>query len=178
VPRLDGRKTNEVPAVDATSGSTRATTNKARTPNTTSDTHHDRDKKRKKDACVDSAAERSGNDEQMLPAKRRRQAIKTNGQSSIQTTALYGVTVAAPRKNDAPLSKSKSKITSRISCGSGVSADSDSQSDAEMQPTIGGLPSDEDDSLERDWALSSRLTGKEAQKLTQVIKSFFVPFFR
>jgi hypothetical protein len=98
--------------------------------------------------------------------------------SRSRTTASYDVTVAAPQKNDAPLSKSKSKVTPRISCGSGVSADSDSQSDAEMQPTIDGLPSDEDDSLERAWALSCGLTAMEAQKLVQVIKFFFVPFFR
>jgi hypothetical protein len=54
---------------------------------------------------------------------------------------------------------------------------SDSDVDSEIRFLIGGLPSDEDDSLERDWALSSRLTGKEAQKLTQVIKFFLFHSF-
>jgi hypothetical protein len=55
---------------------------------------------------------------------------------------------------------------------------SDSGVDSEMRFPIGGLPSDEDDSLERAWALSCGLTAMEAQKLDQVIKFFFVPFFR
>ncbi len=86
MPGLDDRKTNKVPAVDATS--THATTNKAkaRTSNTTSNTHHDRDKKRKTDACVASDAERSGDEEQMLPAKRRRQSAKTREQSTTRPT--------------------------------------------------------------------------------------------
>jgi hypothetical protein len=90
MPRLDDRKTNKVPAVDATSA--HATTNKAkaRTSNTTSNTHHDRDKKRKTDACVASDAERSGDEEQMLPAKRRRQSAKTRESTTRPTPHSIG----------------------------------------------------------------------------------------
>jgi len=56
-------------------------------------------------------------------------------------------------------------------------SDSQSDSDAEMQFPIGGLQ-DEDESCERDWALSCGLTVMGARKLTQVIKFFFVPFFQ
>jgi hypothetical protein len=51
---------------------------------------------------------------------------------------------------------------------------SDSDVDSEIRFPIGGLPSDEDDSLERDWALSCGLTVMEALKLTKVIQFFFV----
>lgn len=90
MPRLDDRKMNKVPAVDATS--THRTTNKAkaRTSNTTSNTHHDRDKKRKTDACVASDAERSGDEEQMLPAKRRRQSAKTRESTTRPTPHSIG----------------------------------------------------------------------------------------
>ena len=54
-------------------------------------------------------------------------------------------------------------------------SDSQSDSDAEMQFPIGDLQ-DEDESCERDWALSCGLTVMEARKLIQVIESLFVPF--
>jgi hypothetical protein len=56
-------------------------------------------------------------------------------------------------------------------------SESQSDSDAEIQFPIGGLQ-DEDESCERDWALSSGLTVMEARKLTQVIEFLFVPFSR
>jgi len=64
---------------------------------------------------------------------------------------------------------------------SDVDHHSDSQSDSgvnsEMRFPIGGLPSDEDDSLERAWVLSCGLTVMEARKLTQVIKFFLFHSF-